>query len=253
MAKSNSSAPTNGGYVLRMRNVAFAYGQGEPLLRVPRFDIKKGRHHFISGSSGSGKSTLLGLITGVLEPSYGTLEVLGNRLEKMSRRARDRFRGARLGYIFQTFNLIPYLTVLENILLPGRLNPRRRAGGSLRDDALKLAERMNITSILHQEASSISVGQAQRTAAARALLGEPELIIADEPTSALDEKHRVEFLEILFSAVEKSGSTVLMVSHDPRIATHFPDCTDMSDLNHANSRATTEKEESGRALARTNA
>ncbi|MEQ9363671.1 MAG: ATP-binding cassette domain-containing protein, partial [Leptospirales bacterium] len=178
---------------IEIENLVFQYGgeAGAPVvLDVPEFTVARGERVFLFGPSGSGKTTLLGLLGGVLEiPGDGRVRVLGQDLGAMSSAARDAFRGGHMGYIFQMFNLIPYLTVLENIVLPCRLNPVRRARLGGRDEtkvAAELADHLGIADYIHESVTRLSVGQQQRVAAARALIGDPKLIIADEPTSALD-------------------------------------------------------------------
>ena len=154
----------------------------------------------------------------------------------MSRSERDAFRGAHIGYIFQLFNLIPYLNVLENITLPCQLNRQRRVrlnGAPVKDVAVRLAESLNIGKLLWEKVVDLSVGQQQRVAAARALLGSPELIIADEPTSSLDADHREQFIEVLFSLAQPANSTIVFVSHDRRLEPLFDRSIALSDINHA--------------------
>jgi putative ABC transport system ATP-binding protein len=139
-----------------------------------------------------------------------------------------------MGYIFQMFNLIPYLNVLENILLPCRINRERRsrvAGASLESEARALAERLGIGHLVNESVTDLSVGQQQRVAAARALLGAPELIIADEPTSALDEDQRENFLDLLFTHCGAIGSTLLFVSHDRRMMPLFDRALSLPEIN----------------------
>jgi putative ABC transport system ATP-binding protein len=182
----------------------------------------------------------LGILAGVLEAREGSLQVLGKELAGMSRASRDAFRGAHIGYIFQLFNLIPYLSVLENITLPCQMSRQRRArlgGVTIEQAALVLARQLNIGHLLSENVLALSVGQQQRVAAARALLGSPELIIADEPTSSLDVDHREQFIEVLFSLAKPARATVVFVSHDRRLEPLFDRSIALSDINHVNSRA----------------
>jgi putative ABC transport system ATP-binding protein len=178
-------------------NLNFAYRAARPVLKIAELKIAKGEKVFLHGPSGSGKTTLLGLLAGVLKAERGRVKILGRDLTQMSGPMRDALRGSHIGYIFQMFNLIPYLSVLENITLPCRVSRERRrrvAGASLESEARALADRLGIGAIVGESVTDLSVGQQQRVAAARALLGAPELIVADEPTSALDEDHRGNFL-----------------------------------------------------------
>jgi putative ABC transport system ATP-binding protein len=204
------------------------------VLDVPELRIERGERVFLFGPSGSGKTSLLGILAGVLAPRSGTVRVLGRDLSSMSAAERDRFRGEHLGYIFQMFNLIPYLTVLENITLPCRLNRnRRRRLGAITPEAAaeRLAERLEISDLLAVGVTELSVGQQQRVAAARALIGAPELVIADEPTSSLDEDRRSRFLELLFEIGADSGSTLVFVSHDRTLLSHFDRSLSLPELN----------------------
>ena len=182
-----------------------------------------GERLFVRGASGSGKSTLLSLVAGVLVATAGRVEVLGRDWATLSASARDRHRADHVGYVFQQFNLLPYLSVMDNVLLPCRFSPRRaqRAQDPARV-AIGLLERAGLGGELRQRAAAeLSVGQQQRVAAARALLGDPELVIADEPTSAMDEELRDAFMDLLLESCARAGSALLFVSHDPRLAARF--------------------------------
>jgi putative ABC transport system ATP-binding protein len=149
--------------------------------------------------------------------------------------ARDKLRASHIGYVFQMFNLIPYLNVRDNISLPVRINPERRGrmDGALDDAVAQAATRLGIEGLLDARVTQLSVGQQQRVAAARAILGSPELIIADEPTSALDADRRADFIELLFESVTQAGSTLLFVSHDQSLATLFDRPVSLPELNRA--------------------
>lgn len=206
----------------------------EPCLDVPAFRVDAGERVFIHGPSGSGKSTLLSLVGGVVEPERGRIEVLGRVLREMRAGARDRFRAANIGFIFQLFNLVPYLSALDNIVLPCRFSGERaaRVGSSVRDDALHLARRLDLEpSLLNRSAAELSVGQQQRVAAARALIGRPGLVIADEPTSALDADRQQAFLDLLLAECGASGACLLFVSHDERLSAHFDRVVNLAELN----------------------
>ncbi len=210
---------------VHLEGVEFAWpGQTGFSLRVPEFRVEQGEKLFLSGASGSGKSTLLGLICGISVPSVGRIEVDGADLTAMSGSTRDRFRAERIGVIFQMFNLLPYVTPLENILLPLSFAPERRA--RLTDPkgaAFALADALELDRDLVAGARSdeLSIGQQQRVAAARALIGGPPLVVADEPTSSLDATTQDAFLRLLMDHVADVGATLVMVSHDDRLAGHF--------------------------------
>lgn len=208
--------------LVRLDSVEFGYDQ--PLLRVNTFSMRVGEKLFLFGPSGSGKTTLLELISGVLKPQKGKISILGTELTELSTSEKDQFRADHLGPIFQTFNLIPYLSVIENILLPLQWSgvKRGRCLGDPQDEAKNYLKELGILGIENKKVARLSVGQQQRVAVARALMGRPELIVADEPTSALDHDHREKFLNLLFSLAKKNNTAILFVSHDRSIE-HFFD------------------------------
>ena len=220
---------------IQARSLTFAYPGGPTVLDIPEFEVRSRARVFLFGPSGSGKTTLLGLIAGVLRPPAGTLHVLGEDVGAMSSPARDRLRAVHIGYVFQMFNLIPYLNVRDNIALPVRIaaERRRRLDGPVEPAVVEAAEHLGIEALLDESVTRLSVGQQQRVAAARALLGAPELIIADEPTSSLDADRRQDFLDLLFRNVEEAGSTLLFVSHDLALAEHFDRSLSLPDLNRS--------------------
>ncbi len=224
--------------LVELRDVSFGWRTGQPLLQIPAFDVAAGERVFISGPSGSGKSTLLGLIGGVLTPTSGTVRVLGESLGALSAARRDALRVDRIGFIFQMFNLLPYLSVRDNVALPCRFSARRReratAGGlELRLEAERLLGRLGLADagLLDRRVTELSIGQQQRVAAARALIGKPELLIADEPTSALDADARASFLELLMTECRTAGSAIVFVSHDRSLAARFDRQVDLLALN----------------------
>lgn len=201
-------------------------GRGSFALSLATLHLAAGERVFLHGPSGSGKSTLLNLIAGVLTGYQGSLRVFGKELSTLNARQRDALRGDRIGFIFQQFNLLPYLSVLENVLVPCRVSAARRdavlAHEPLRACAERLVQELGLDDDAYDaRASELSVGQQQRVAAARALIGKPELIIADEPTSALDRDNCDSFLELLLSQCAQHDTSVLFVSHDRELAMHF--------------------------------
>ena len=221
---------------IQLTDVRFSYEPCVELLHVPSLTFAQGERVFIFGPSGSGKTTLLSVMAGVVPATTGSVQVLGQELSWMSSRQRDTFRGIHMGYIFQLFNLIPYLSVLDNILLPCRLHPKRRqrlAGTPLDEAGLHLAAQLGIEDCLTRNVLQLSVGQQQRVAAARALLGSPPVLLADEPTSALDTDHREQFLELLFQSCQRVGTTLVFVSHDRAISCLFDRSVSLSDINIA--------------------
>lgn len=192
-------------------------------LSLPALDLPAGGTVFIQGPSGSGKSTLLNLIGGVLTPDAGEINLLGQPFSRWPARRRDAFRADHIGFIFQQFNLIPYLSVLDNVLLPCRFSSQRAArAGNATDRARQLLMRLDIQpDLFNRVASALSVGQQQRVAAARALIGSPEIIIADEPTSALDDARQNAFVDLLLDEARANRSAVVFVSHNLHLARHF--------------------------------
>ena len=208
-------------------------------LDIPDLRIKAGERIFLHGPSGSGKSTLLSLIGGVVTPQSGQVELLDHSLAALSGPARDRLRAGHLGFIFQQFNLIPYLSARDNILLacrfsPARLTRLRTAGSTPEAEALRLAAHLELdVATLNTPASELSVGQQQRVAACRALIGRPALVIADEPTSALDAHRQRAFLDLLLNECAAADAALLFVSHDERLAAHFDRQLALRDINRA--------------------
>lgn len=222
--------------IIHLQDIRFRWlDEGDDLLHIRELVIRKGEHVFIQGPSGSGKTTLLNLLTGINLPNSGSVSVLGTSLERLNNIRRDQFRADHLGIIFQQFNLLPYLSLLENVQLPcGFSSRKRRNAGDVDSTAKRLLAHLNIpVSLLNQPVSKLSVGQQQRTAVARALIGSPEIVIADEPTSALDSDNRDRFLELLFRETEEQKGTLIFVSHDRDIARQFQHVIDLPQLNLA--------------------
>ncbi|EQL39040.1 methionine ABC transporter ATP-binding protein [Pseudomonas aeruginosa VRFPA03] len=211
--------------LITLTNLGFAWpGQAE-LLDIPSFHLERGESLFLKGPSGSGKTTLLGLLGGVQKPGRGSIRLLGEDLEKLSAARRDHFRVDHTGYIFQQFNLLPFLSVRENVELPCHFSALRRQRarerhGSPAQAASHLLGQLGLGGELHE-------------AAARALIGQPELVIADEPTSALDADSREAFLQLLFAECREAGASLLFVSHDQSLAGLFDRSLSLSDLNRA--------------------
>lgn len=201
---------------------------GVNVLTIDALEIAVGERVFIEGPSGSGKTTLLNLLAGVLRPTAGRILVLGEDLAALSNRQRDRFRSDHIGFVFQSFNLVPYLSLMENVLLACRFSPRRReriaaAGATPDEEAKRLLQQLGLgdQAVATRGVSQLSTGQQQRVAVARALIGQPELIICDEPTSALDADARDVFLALLRAETEAAGAALIFVSHDRALAPGF--------------------------------
>jgi len=206
------------------------------VLDIAELNVPHGGRVFLHGPSGSGKTTLLGIIAGVLLPNAGTVRVLGHDLSRLSQGERDALRGEQLGYLCLLLNLLPWLSVVDIVPLPVDLHPvrRRRLGdGAPRAATRELLERLDLAGFIDTPVSDLSVGQQQRVAAARALIGSPALIIADEPTSSLDADRRDAFLQLLFAECERAGSTLLFVSHDLSLGAAFDRQLSLPELNRA--------------------
>ena len=214
-------------------------GSAQDCLAIDALQLGAGERAFLRGPSGSGKTTLLSLVGGVILPQSGSVEVAGQALGALSAGARDRFRADHVGFVFQLFNLLPWLSARDNILLACRFAPQRRAriaaaGSTPATEAARLAGRLDLgAELLDRPAAQLSVGQQQRVAAARALIGRPGLVVADEPTSALDADRQQAFIDLLLEECAAAGAALLFVSHDTRLAAHFDRVLDLAALNYA--------------------
>ncbi len=212
--------------------------QASPCLDIQNFALATGERVFLHGPSGSGKSTLLGVLGGVALPERGRVELLGQDIAALAGHRRDAFRADHIGFIFQQFNLLPWLSARDNVLLPCTFSKRRHqranGAGNPAAEAVRLLERLDLAaSLWDKPAAELSVGQQQRVAAARALIGKPEILIADEPTSALDAPRQQAFIDLLLTEATAVGATLLFVSHDQRLATHFDRVLSLADINRA--------------------
>lgn len=219
---------------IHLQNVVFGYDPRTPVLRVNELIVKTGKRVFLYGPSGCGKTTLLGLITGVLQPQQGSCMVLGKEMTKMSMSARDQHRGSQMGYIFQSFNLIPYLTVRQNVALPCQVHPERRThivAPTVAKEVERLVQRLGLDTFLDRGVKKLSTGQQQRVAIARAVIGKPRLVIADEPTSSLDTDRQQAFLELLFEVCDEAQATLVFVSHDRSLMQRFDERIALSEVS----------------------
>jgi putative ABC transport system ATP-binding protein len=224
--------------IVRMTGVQFAWPEQDAFaFHIPDFSLAAGERVLLTGPSGAGKSTFLSLLAGIITAQTGRIDILGQNLGSLSSSARDAFRAEHFGIIFQQFNLLPYGSVVDNVVLPLAFAPQRRirasVGGKPELAAQELLDRLGLEiTLANRRASSLSVGQQQRVAAARALIGAPELIVADEPTSALDADSQDAFLDLLFEQVGAVGATLMMVSHDPRLAPRFDRVLRLDQIAH---------------------
>tara|TARA_R100000306_G_scaffold47172_2_gene44965 strand:+ start:26836 stop:27540 length:705 start_codon:yes stop_codon:yes gene_type:complete len=224
---------------IEISNLTFSYTRSEAqsVLSIPAWTVEEGEHVFLYGPSGSGKSTLLNILAGILQPTQGEVRLLDEAFSSLSARRRDEFRARHIGVVFQQFNLVPYLSVLDNILLAAHFGERKTASGKrtsadVQGRAENLLARLALsTSLLHQRADALSVGQQQRVAIVRALINDPELVIADEPTSALDSDARDQFIDLLLECMGEGRRTLVFVSHERSLAAHFSASVDLQSLN----------------------
>lgn len=216
--------------IINVKGLRFSYSEhDENVLDVPELSVSKGDRVFIQGGSGSGKTTLLKLLGGIFVPSEGEIAILGKAIHALSSRKRDAFRAQHIGFIFQQFNLIPYLSAIDNVNLAHYFS---RARESL--VAAELLERLNLSEADQKRPScELSVGQQQRVAIARALINKPDLLLADEPSSSLDERNRDSFMELLMSFADELGLTILFVSHDTSLKRYFNRSSSMDELNRS--------------------
>jgi len=221
--------------VITINDLKFAYPTDRDtcVLDIPSLSIEAEQHVFLFGPSGSGKSTLLNLLTGLLLPDSGEVRVLNQDWKAMKGRHRDSFRAEHVGFVFQQLNLIPYLTVLDNILLGCTFSKKSNSYEQLLPEIKELLSDLQVSvELLNKQAKNLSVGQQQRVAIARALIKKPEVLIADEPTSALDEASRNAFMMLLFKLAKKAKTTLVFVSHDQTLAKDFDRVIDIQSINH---------------------
>jgi len=223
---------------IALRDISFTWpGQHTPTLALEHFDVQAREQVFVSGPSGSGKSTLLALIGGINTAQSGSVAILGQPLDTLAAAKRDRFRVDHIGFIFQQFNLIPYLSILDNVLLPCSFSAYRREralaqGADLLAAAHALLRSLDLAPALWTRAvTQLSIGQQQRVAAARALIGRPEIVVADEPTSALDSDRQQGFLDLIQHECEQTGASLVFVSHDQRLAQRFDRRIALNEIN----------------------
>ena len=204
--------------MIRLRGVKKSYRRDDQDLTVmalEQLEVGRGEQVALVGASGCGKTTLLNIVAGILAPDAGTVEVDGVEIGHLSQGARDRFRAERMGYVFQTFNLLQNFSALENVEL-GQVFGGRHGGGARK--ARELLERVGLGGRVHHYPRELSVGQQQRVAIARALANDPHLLLADEPLGNLDRKTGLEALDLLKTMAREAGRTILMVTHDPDTA-----------------------------------
>jgi putative ABC transport system ATP-binding protein len=209
---------------ISIKNLKYFYKNKKPVLDIELLEIATGSKVFLYGPSGCGKTTLLSIIAGIINVQHGSVKIFDIECVGLKAAKRDALRANYIGYIFQMFNLIPYLNVKDNILLPSLLNESLAKNIhplSVGERCNEITHSLNIHNLLTQKVTELSIGQQQRVAAARALLGYPKLLICDEPTSALDMQQKEFFLNKLFAQCEKQQTTLVVVSHDQSLKSYF--------------------------------
>ena len=230
---------TNTSNSLKIKDIEFYWNDSQSFnLSIKEFDISSGKKFLLLGESGSGKSTLLSLISGVLIPNKGSINIGNTDICSLNSHKRDIFRANNIGVIFQQFNLLGYVSPMTNILLPCFFADKqnKKLINNRKDTALELAQRLGLNRdiLFTPKATSLSVGQQQRIAVIRALINQPKLIIADEPTSALDKHNQQKFIKVLLEIAAEIKSTVLMVSHDDRLSKQFDNTISINQITKQN-------------------
>lgn len=220
--------------MIDLRNIQFHYPRSDFSLEIPKLQFSPASKTAIIGPSGFGKTTLLNLLAGILLPESGKIEVDEQVLNRLSEKERRDFRISKVGFVFQDFRLIPYLHVLDNILLPFRINRILKLDNTSRQSAVRLAESLGLGSKLLKYPARLSHGERQRVAICRALVNAPRLILADEPTGNLDPGNKEKIMDILFGYVEEHGATLLTVTHDMHMLDGFDHTIDFADLQKTN-------------------
>ena len=216
--------------MIHIQNLEFHYNAGDFRLNVPDFTVKESEKVAVIGPSGSGKTTLLNLVAGIMTPVRGDLRVDNATVSRLSDSERRDFRITRIGFVFQDFELLDYLNVLDNILHPYRITGALTLDDIVRRRADKLADDMGIRDKLGRNANDLSQGEKQRTAICRALLPRPKLILSDEATGNLDPDNKIRILDLLFRSVEEHGATLLAVTHDHELLKRFDRVVDFNDF-----------------------
>ena len=200
--------------MIQLRDIEFRYPQSDFKLEIDSLDFKQASKTAIIGPSGFGKTTMLNLLAGILLPEKGEVVVFNELVNKLGENQRRNFRIQNIGFVFQDFRLVPYLDVLDNILLPFQINSILKPDKNSVAHARELAAELGIGKLIRKYPAKLSHGERQRVAIARALVNEPKIILADEPTGNLDPENKIHIKNILFKAVEKFDTTLITVSHD---------------------------------------
>ena len=218
---------------IRLDSVRFYWSKNKDFkIFIPELKISEGEKVLLLGESGSGKTTLLSLVSGFLSPISGDIYLNEKNINSLSARSRDQYRSDNIGIIFQQFNLLPYANVIDNVILPLYFSKVRASKIiNQKETAINLCKSLRLPdTVTSMQASNLSVGQQQRVAVARALIGNPSLVIADEPTSSLDSDAQNIFLDLMFAQIEKNNSSLLMVSHDISLSSYFDRVIDINEI-----------------------
>lgn len=207
--------------MITIENLAFRYGGTDFRLRIPQFTLQDQERVAIVGPSGSGKTTLLNLIAGIITPESGRIDVAGTDVATLSDVERRRFRASTIGFVFQDFALLDYLSARQNILYPYRITPALTLNAEARERAQDLATACGIGDKLDRHPSALSQGEQQRVAICRALVTQPKLILSDEATGNLDPDSKARILDLLFEQAAEAGAPVLAVTHDHELLPRF--------------------------------
>ena len=222
--------------LISIKNLKYKIGQNINFsLNIKNFKLNKSDSILIYGESGLGKSTFLNLLSGTISPQKGNIDILGTNIFNTSSSIKDKIRGDHFGIVFQTFNLLPYVSVKNNILL-GKAYSSIKQSKSNNDEIKELMDKLslNYEDLINRKAYELSIGQQQRVAVARALIGKPEIILADEPTSALDKSNQKEFINLLFKSIDENEQGLIMVSHEHKLSNKFKKVKNITEICEIN-------------------
>ena len=222
--------------LISIKNLKYKIGQNINFsLNIKNFKLNKSDSILIYGESGLGKSTFLNLLSGTISPQKGNIDILGTNISNTSSSIKDKIRGDHFGIVFQTFNLLPYVSVKNNILL-GKAYSSIKQSKSNNDEIKELMDKLslNYEDLINRKAYELSIGQQQRVAVARALIRKPEIILADEPTSALDKSNQKEFINLLFKSIDENEQGLIMVSHEHKLSNKFRKVKNITDICEIN-------------------
>lgn len=219
--------------MIELSDIHFTYPQSDFRLNIQKLQIARGNKTAVIGPSGFGKTTLLNLLAGILLPDSGDIKVAGKSLSQLSEKARRNFRIRNIGFVFQDFRLIPYLNILDNMLLPFRINSISKMDAYSRQSAIRLATDLGLEAKLKNYPAKLSHGERQRVAICRALVNSPPVILADEPTGNLDPENKEKIMEILFDYVRQQQATLITVTHDMHMLKGFEQTIDFTHVQNS--------------------